>query len=108
MNDPQPSPDAIEDADIEHLLNAQAGRLSWPELQRHFARGVVLRVAADLDLIAVAAAVVRDEKPKVQTWMELGKLGKADVADARRWEATAPDFWAVVAAPWVLVQETDN
>ena len=40
-------------------LNAETGKLAWKELERHFARGVVVKVAGDLDLVEVALAVAR-------------------------------------------------
>jgi len=95
-----------EDLDVRHLLNAQTGRLGWAELQRHFARGVVIRVSGDLDLVEAAARLVEDDKRAIQDWMETGWLAKATLEDARRWEAGQAEFWAVVAAPWVLVQES--
>lgn len=92
-------------ADVRDLLNAQTGRLSWSELQRHFARGVVIRVAGDLDLVEAAAGIVEDDGEVVGRWMSEGRLARATDEDARRWERTRTDFWAVVTAPWVLVQE---
>ena len=38
---------------VRALLNAQTGRIGWPELARHFARGVVVCVAEGEDLLAV-------------------------------------------------------
>lgn len=99
VNDPDPP------LDVHHLLNAQTGRIGWVELQRHFARGLLLRVASGLDLVAVAACIVHDDAPRLQSWLDSGEVGKATLDDARRWEAEHTEFWAVVAAPWVLVQE---
>lgn len=94
-----------DEADVRDLLNAQTGRLSWPELQRHFARGVVIAVAGDLDLVEAAARIVEDDRALVGRWMDEGRLARAGDADARRWERDQTEFWAVVTAPWVLVQE---
>ena len=91
--------------DVRDLLNAQTGRISWKELQRHFAAGVVLVVAGDLDLIDVAARIVEDNRAQIEHWMGSGQLARAETAHARGWEAEQSEFWAVVAAPWVLVQE---
>ncbi len=100
------------DNDTEHtheelctMLNAQTGQLAWPELERHFARGVVVRVASDLDLIEVAAAVVEDNQEAVNQWMSSAQIAHADEQDAKDWTLRQPRFWAVVAAPWVLIQE---
>jgi len=94
------------DLDVRHLLNAQTGRIGWAELQRHFARGLLLWVDPDLDLVEVAARIVDDDKDRVTAWLEQGKLAKPDLKQAKTWQATQPEFWAVVAAPWVLVQES--
>jgi hypothetical protein len=95
-------------ADVRDLLNAQTGRIGWPELQRHFARGVVLAVAPGLDLVEVAASVVEDDAAKLRDWLDSGAVTRAELAHARRWQAEQTRFWAVVAAPWVLVQVEDT
>ena len=86
-------------------LNAETGRLAWVELQRHFAHGVVIRVAVGLDLVDVAARFAMDDRAAVQDWLATGQVGRATDADALGWQARQANFWAVVVAPWVLVQE---
>lgn len=86
-------------------FNAQTARLGWSELARHFARGMVVKVAADMDLVAVAAAVAQDQAEQVEAWTRTGKIRRANDDDARDWHEQDSVFWAVVVAPWVLVQE---
>lgn len=86
-------------------LNAETGRLTWTELEPHFARGAVIRVAPELDLVDVAERIVRDDAAAVQAWMSSGRIARASLDDARDWNARQASFWAVVTAPWVLVQE---
>ncbi len=86
-------------------LNAETARIEWQELERHFARGVVVRVAPRLDLIEVAAAMVEDDKARVEGWIKAGLVARATDKDARRWGKSRPEMWAVVVAPWVVVQE---
>ena len=93
------------DIDLRTKLNAETGRLVWTELERHFARGVVIKVDTSLDLIEVAVSVSEDEKKKVEEWMNTGLVGHPSTEDARDWVERQPDFWAVVVAPWVLIQE---
>ncbi len=90
--------------DSRDLLNAQTAKIAWEELQKHFARGVVIKVAPELDLVQVAAQVIADDKAQVEAWMASGQVANADDDDARTWVASQPMFWAVVVAPWVLVQ----
>ncbi len=86
-------------------LNLETGRLTWAEAERHFARGVVVKVAAELDLLEVAAAMAEDDKAQFVAWLESGQVTKANTEDALRWHETQAEFWAVVVAPWVLAQE---
>ena len=94
-----------ENIDLRTSLNAETGKLTWPELERHFARGVVINVDASLDLIDVAVKVSEDDKEAVKTWMDAAKVAPPEADDARDWLERQPVFWAVVVAPWVLVQE---
>jgi hypothetical protein len=93
--------------ELHQKLNLETARITWPELERHFARGAVVVVAPGLDLVEVAAAVARDDPAAVGAWAQTGAVVRASDDHARRWVAAGEDawFWAVVVAPWVLVQE---
>lgn len=91
--------------DLRDELNKEAGKLEWPELARHYARGVVVCVAPELDLIEVAARFVADDKAFVEAELNSGRIARATDDDATRWNQKNSMFWAVVTAPWVLVQE---
>ncbi len=86
-------------------LNAETGKLPWSELERHFARGLVVKVAGDLDLIEVAVAMSHDDKAVFEAWLMQGRVARASTEDAQLWHAQQSQFWVVVAAPWVLIQE---
>ena len=97
------APDA--DVSLDDLLNAQTGRIGWPELARHFARGAVVIVRPGQDLVAVAKCLVEDRESQLSESFESGHIRRAQDEDARRWQEADAEFWAVVVAPWVLVQE---
>lgn len=86
-------------------LNLETAQLQWPELERHFARGDVIRVAIGTDLIEAALNVAENKADVVQTWLSEGRIARAEMSDAEDWHTRQPMFWAVVVAPWVLVQE---
>jgi hypothetical protein len=86
-------------------LNLETAQLAWPELERHFARGVVVKVANGMDLVDAALQVAENNAATVQAWLAEGRIAKAELADAEDWHARQPMFWAVVVAPWVLIQE---
>lgn len=97
-----------EEQNLRAQLNAETGKTEWAELERHFARGAVVKVDATLDLVEVAACMARDDAEAIRVWMADGTLARATEADARTWGERRPLFWAVVAAPWVLVQEIER
>lgn len=94
------------DDELRARLDAETGRIGWPELERHFARGVLITVAGDLDLIEAALCMVRDDRERLEAWMKTGRVGRATAEQARAWAERGAVFRAVVTAPWVLVQET--
>lgn len=94
--------------DLIQKLASETGEITWPELQRHFARGVLVRVSAPLDLLEAAAALADNEVSRVDEWMGQGLLGKATDTQASDWSEHSRRFRAVVVAPWVLVQELDE
>ena len=89
-------------------LNGETAKVCWAEMQRHHARGVVVRVAGNLDMIDVAVAMAHDDGAVVGRWMQAGQVGKVSDEEARDWLARDPALWSVVVAPWVLVQERAN
>ena len=89
-------------------LNTETARISWQELERHFARGVLLTVSPSLDLVQVGVHMIHDDKTIVDAWLESGDLRKATDDEARYWSENDAILWAVVVAPWVLVQDKDN
>lgn len=86
-------------------LNLETAQLQWPELERHFARGNVVKVAPGTDLVDAALQLAENNSGVVQAWLADGRIARADMPDAEDWHARQPVFWAVVVAPWVLVQE---
>jgi hypothetical protein len=86
-------------------LNLETAQLAWPELERHFARGDVIKVASGMDLVDAALHVAENNAATVQAWLAEGRISRAELSDAEDWHARQPMFWAVVVAPWVLVQE---
>jgi len=90
---------------LRQQLNSETGKITWQELQRHFARGVVIKVAANLDLVTVAEKFVNDDKPAIEVWLNDGSVARCSDQDAKTWSESNTMFWAIVTAPWVLVQE---
>ncbi|MEH6685858.1 MAG: DUF2288 domain-containing protein [Halopseudomonas sabulinigri] len=82
------------------------GNIEWKTLEPHFARGDLLVVAPELDLVQAAAAMMEDNGEQIKGWMDAKQLQLATDAQAGDWAEREPsNLWAVVIRPWVLVQE---
>ena len=91
---------------LRDRLNLETARIEWSALQRFFAAGRVLQVAPDIDLIEVAVNFVEDKAEPIQAWLQAKQLQPVSDDIARDWVSNNPDnLWAIVLAPWVLVQQ---
>jgi len=83
---------------------SETAKIPWLELQRYFAAGKVMLVAAELDLVDVAYALQLDNVEQVKTWTESQQVSPVDDDQAKHWVTSEAMLWAVVVKPWVLVQ----
>jgi len=90
---------------VSEKLNLETGVIAWSELVRYFARGVVIKVVEGRDLIEVGQVMAADNTSQLEQWLADKTVARASDYDARDWAAREPEFWCVVTAPWVLVQE---
>lgn len=90
---------------VEDKLNLETATIDWSELVRHFARGVVIKVEAGSDLLEVADILAKDDTDQLKQMLDAQSVARASDDDARDWTMRVPQFWCVVTAPWVLVQE---
>src|SRR6195952_6117467 len=85
-------------------LLAETAQIEWSELQRFFARGVLLKVARDIDLVSVAEAVASDDTKRVAEWLSSGLVGRTTVETAADLAGGNPELWGVGGCPWVCAQ----
>ena len=91
-------------ASLRNELNEQTAQMHWTELERFFASGSMILVAAELDLIDVGARIAADDKHSVLSWMNAGLLKKVTDEQAGNWHAQDALLWTAVVKPWILVQ----
>lgn len=93
---------------LRDRMNLQTARITWAELQRQFAGGRVIHVSPELDLVEVATCMAADNASQLRVWLEAQVLKPLADETAKQWVAQDPqNLWAVVVAPWVLVQQRD-
>jgi len=90
---------------VDEKLNLETGLVGWSDLVRHFARGVVIKVIEGRDLVEVGRVLATDDTKQLELWLDDGTVARASDDDARDWSTREPEFWCLVAAPWVLIQE---
>lgn len=95
--------DILEET-LEQKINRETARILWQELAPHFAAGNLITVAIGVDLVAVAAAMARDDSSAIKAWMEAGQVAPTTDEDASTWHENNAEVWASVIKPWVLVQ----
>ncbi|VVE86789.1 DUF2288 domain-containing protein [Pandoraea bronchicola] len=102
----QPLQNAASGAsDVYLRLLSETAKIDWKDLESFFARGVLLYVAPGVDLVSVAEAVANDDKDTVSQWLSSGMVQRMQANHATDFAERTPELWAVVVAPWVLVQE---
>ncbi len=97
-------PDLADPEVLKQKLNLDTARINWSRLADYQKEGAVIEVMPSLDLIEVATGFALDNSEKVKTWLTAGLIQKVDDEQASRWQQQDLEIWAVVVAPWVLVQ----
>jgi hypothetical protein len=92
------------DTELRIKINLETARLSWAELERHFAQGTVVYVSEELDLVDVAVRISHDDKESIAAWMAEGKVGKVTDVQAQTWAQSDAMLWTSVVNPFILVQ----
>jgi hypothetical protein len=92
---------------LRNEYHSQTARIHWHELQTYYASGSVIYVAGGLDLVEVAVQLGLDNTAQFQQWITAGSVAVVTDEQAMAWYEANQQLWAVVAAPWVLVQQRD-
>ncbi|WP_019529986.1 DUF2288 domain-containing protein [Dasania marina] len=85
-------------------LNRETSKINWHELQKFYASGAVIAVAPGMDLIDVAVQISADNKTAVSQWLADASISQVSEEQAQSWYEQEQMHWALVIAPWVLVQ----
>lgn len=89
-------------------LNGETAKIQWHQLQKHYASGSVIAVAAGFDLIKVAIALHQDDTAQIKQWLAQELVTEVTDSQAQRWYNENSLVWALVIPPFVLVQEAKS
>jgi hypothetical protein len=90
---------------LRREYHQQTARIHWHELQTYYAHGSVIAVAPALNLVDVAVQLGMDNTQCFEKWIVSGEVAAVSDEQALAWYEANTELWAVVAAPWVLVQQ---
>lgn len=93
---------------LKQKLHSETALMPWRELQRFFAKGVVIVVDSSLDLVATAMMFAEDRANDLLPHTDSGAVAAPTNDQARNWYLSDVDLWSVVVAPYVLVQEQQD
>lgn len=83
----------------------QTAEIGFEELQKHFAKGILINVSPQLDLLDVAVQIHADNTVQIKKWMDNASIERAHDEHAKVWIENQSTLLAVTVAPWVLVQD---
>lgn len=98
----RPQPPELDEIGAE--LVRQTALIRWSELAHQHAAGNILGVAVHLDLIDIGRAMQADRSDLLATWLADGSVYRIDDLRAIEWQRENTQFWALVIAPFVVIQ----
>ena len=88
-----------------HTLHAETASIEWKDLERFFARGNLLRVSSELNLVDAAVEMANDNKPVIEQWIAENRLSAVSNEEALLWSKGDSNLWSVIVLLWILVQQ---
>lgn len=86
-------------------LEGECAPVFYKEIEKFFAKGMLVLVAKDLDIINVALSIQKDETKQMQKWIDGKQVIRVHDDHAIKWSQSNEPLMAITAVPWVLVQE---
>ena len=90
---------------LRREYHTQTAKINWHDLQTYYAHGSVIAVGAELSLVEVAVQLGLDNAEQFQQWIADKQIAPVHDEQALAWYEVNQQLWAVVAPPWVLVQQ---
>jgi len=82
-------------------IRAELLSASWDHLAPHHARGALVAVDRDLDVVEAALAIASNQTAVVAAWLGSGHLVKVDDAQWAAWKGRR--FTAAIVQPFVVI-----
>ena len=91
--------------DLRQTLKDSIQQGEWAWLAPHHARGALIVVAQELDLVDVGVKVSMDAVAEVSEWLSKGALARPTAEQAEAWDDEPQrQFKFLIVQPYVLIQ----
>lgn len=88
----------------EELLQ-ECAPIAYKEIEQFFARGMLVLVSGDIDIIDVALVIQSDNSNQLEKLIKQEKVIRVHDEHAIEWSQANTQLMAITAVPWLLVQE---
>jgi len=89
-------------------LLQECAPIAYKEIETFFARGMLVLVAQDTDIIDVALIIQADDGKQLEKLIDNNKVTRVHDEHAKKWSKKNPELLAVTVVPWLLVQELNH
>lgn len=86
-------------------LQQQCAAIAYQEIQRFFAKGMMVLVADGVDIIDVAWLMQNNEVTTLTQLIAQKKVIRVHDKHAKKWSKKNTQLLAITVVPWLLVQE---
>ena len=86
-------------------LQHECAPILYAEIERFFAKGMLVLVAKNIDIIDVALIVQADDSKQLEELIKQQKVIRVHDEHAIKWSKENTELLALTAVPWLLVQE---
>jgi hypothetical protein len=96
---------AVDDDALRLKIRQETETIVFNDLATFYARGRVIAVSGELNLVEVALEMSRDNHGLIDELMRQRQIFRMDDDTAGQWFAARTVVLASVVSPWVLVQK---
>ena len=86
-------------------LKQECAPIYYQEIERFFAKGMLVLVEVDLDIIDVGLLIQADDTQQLNQLIKQEKVIRVNDKHAIKWHKQEAQLLVLTAVPWLLVQE---
>lgn len=89
---------------LKQKITLETAKISWKELELFFAKGNLLQVSTNKDLVEVAEQIASNQEQDIEKLILAKDIEFVTPEWAKNNCSNSPTLWAVVVAPYVICQ----